>query len=87
MREQSTYDKRDFTLGLAGFIAGVHALRILAEKGIASAEDMRVSLDGVRTTLASMPKAMISDDQLAGIEDMLDRIHAAAVAAEGTTDG
>ena len=87
MREQSTYDKRDFTLGLAGFIAGVHALRILAEKGIASAEDMRISLDGIRATIATMPAAMMSDDQLAGINDMLDRIHEAAVAAEGRSDG
>ena len=82
MMEESPYQKRDFTLGLAGFLAGIHALRILAEKGIASADDMEISLDGVRRTLASMPVGMIPEEQLAGIEEMLTRIHAAAVAAE-----
>ena len=80
--EESPYQKRDFTLGLAGFLAGIHALRILAEKGIATAEDMGVSLDGIRRTLATMPVGMIPQEQLDGIEDMLDRIHAAAVEAE-----
>lgn len=87
MREQSTYDKRDFTLGLAGFLAGIHALRILAEKGIATPEDMAVSLDGIRTTLAGMPAGMIADAQLAEIEATLVRIHDAAVAAEGAASG
>ena len=82
MMEESAYDKRDFTLGLAGFLAGIHALRILAEKGIASPDDMEVSLDGIRRTLATMPVGLIPDAQLAGIEEMLDRIHAAAVEAQ-----
>ena len=58
--EESPYQKRDFTLGLAGFLAGIHSLRILAEKGIASSEDMAVSLEGIRRTLATMPAGMIS---------------------------
>ena len=81
--EESAFQKRDFTLGLAGFLAGVHALRILAERGIASADDMEVSLDGIRRTLATMPPGMIPDAQLAGIEQMLARIHEAAIEAEG----
>ena len=81
--EESPYQKRDFTLGLAGFLAGVHALRILAERGIASADDMEVTLDGIRRTLANMPAGMIPEAQLAGIEEMLVRIHLAAVEAEG----
>ena len=80
--EETAYHKRDFTLGLAGFLAGVHSLRILAEKGVASAEDMEVSLDGIRRTLASMPVGMIPEEQLAGIEEMLSRIHEAAIRAE-----
>ena len=80
--EESPYQKRDFTLGLAGFLAGVHALRILAEKGIASADDMEISLDGVRRTLLNMPAGMIPEAQLAGIEEMLTRIHQAAIEAE-----
>jgi CII-binding regulator of phage lambda lysogenization HflD len=81
--EEGPYQKRDFTLALAGFLAGVHSLRILAEKGIASADDMEVSLDGIRRTLATMPVGMIPEEQLAGIELMLERIHQAAVEAEG----
>jgi CII-binding regulator of phage lambda lysogenization HflD len=81
--EESPYQKRDFTLGLAGFLAGIHALRILAEKGIASADDMAVSLDGIRRTLATMPVGMIPHEQMDGIEDMLARIHDAALEAEG----
>ena len=81
--EESPYQKRDFTLALAGFLAGVHSLRILAENGIANAEDMEISLDGIRRTLATMPVGMIPEEQMAGIEEMLDRIHLAAVEAEG----
>ena len=83
MMEETAYDKRDFTLGLAGFLAGIHALRILAEKGVASPDDMEVSLDGIRRTLATMPVGLIPQEQIDGIEAMLDRIHAAAVEAEG----
>ena len=82
MREEDPYQKRDFTLGLAGFLAGIHALRILAERGIASADDMEVSLDGIRRTLATMPVGMIPEAQMSGIEEMLERIHQAAINAE-----
>jgi CII-binding regulator of phage lambda lysogenization HflD len=84
--EESPYQKRDFTLALAGFLAGIHSLRILAEKGVASADDMEVSLDGIRRTLATMPVGMIPDEQMAGIEQMLEAIHQAAIAAEGTSE-
>jgi CII-binding regulator of phage lambda lysogenization HflD len=80
--EESAYDKRDFTLGLAGFLAGIHSLRILAEKGVADGEDMEVSLGGIRRTLANMPVGMIPEEQMAGIEALLDRIHEAAIRAE-----
>ena len=81
--EESPYQKRDFTLALAGFLAGIHSLRILAENGIASAEDMEISLDGIRRTLATMPAGMIPEEQMAGIEEMLARIlHAAQLAEE-----
>ena len=80
--EESAFQKRDFTLALASFLAGIHALRILAEKGIATADDMEVSLDGIRRTLLTMPAGMIPEAQLAGIEEMLERIHQAAIAAE-----
>ena len=82
MTEESPYHRRDFTLGLAGFLAGIHSLRILAERGIASAEDMEVSLEGIRRTLATMPAGVLPEEQLAGIEDLLTKIHLAAIAAE-----
>jgi hypothetical protein len=84
---ETDWDKRGYTFGLAGFLAGVHALRILAERGIASAEDISVSLDGIRATLRNVPRGMISDAQLEGIEDMLAGIHAAALRAEPGSDG
>ncbi len=79
---ETDYNRRDYTFGLAGFIAGVHALRILAERGLASSDDIDVSLTGVRATLRNMPDGMISDAQSAGIEDMLLGIHEAALRAE-----
>jgi CII-binding regulator of phage lambda lysogenization HflD len=84
--EESALHHRDFTMGLAGFLAGIHSLRILAEKGIADAEDMTVSLDGIRRTLDNMPAGIIPEAQLAGIEQMLDRIQEAAVRAEEKKD-
>ena len=86
VREENPYQKRDFTLGLAGFLAGIHALRILAERGIARPDDMEVSLDGIRATLATMPVGMIPEAQMSGIEEMLDRIHQAAIVAEAAND-
>ena len=83
--EETAYHQRDFTMGLAGFLAGIHSLRILAEKGIADAQDMEVSLDGIRRTLDNMPAGIIPEAQLAGIEQMLDRIQEAAVRAEEKT--
>jgi len=85
--EESAYHKRDFTLGLAGFLAGIHSLRILAERGIADSEDMEVSLTGIRNTLANMPVGMIPEEQMAGIEALLDGIHAAALRAEERSHG
>ena len=86
VREENPYQKRDFTLGLAGFLAGIHALRILAERGIARPDDMEVSLDGIRATLATMPVGMIPEAQMSGIQEMLDRIHQAAIEAEAAND-
>ncbi len=86
MTQETAYHQRDFTLGLAGFLAGIYGLRILAEKGIADAEDMHISLEGVRRTLANMPAGVIPEAQMVGIEEMLDRIYAAAVRAQGDED-
>jgi hypothetical protein len=81
MLGETPWNQRDFTFGLAGFLAGIHALRILAEKGIATAEDIEVSLEGIRATLRNLPEGLVSDTQRAGIDSMLATLHAAALNA------
>jgi hypothetical protein len=87
MLEENSYNRRDYVFGLAGFIAGTHALRILAEQGLASPDDIRLSIEGIRATLSNLPAGMVTDDQLRNIDDMLTNLHAAAVAAEARRDG
>jgi len=82
MLEENPYNRRDYVFGLAGFIAGTHALRILAEQGLAKPDDIRLSIEGIRATLANLPTGMITDDQLSNIDQMLSNLHAAALAAE-----
>jgi len=82
MLEENSYNRRDYVFGLAGFIAGTHALRILAEQGLATAEDIRLSVEGIRATLANLPTGMVTDDQLANLDQMLTNLHSAALAAE-----
>ena len=79
---ESDWDKRDFTFGLAGFLAGVHALRILAERGIASSEDIHVSITGIRATMKSLPDGLLPAAQIAGLDEMLGKLFEAAVVAE-----
>ncbi|WP_324828271.1 hypothetical protein [Qipengyuania zhejiangensis] len=75
---ESPTDQRDFRMGLAGMLAGIHSLRILAERGIASPEDIRISQQGIVDVLAQIPTAEFSSEQRAGIEDMLDKIWSTA---------
>ena len=79
---ESSYDRRDVTIGLAGFMAGVHSLRILAERGIASPEDIRVSAAGIRQVMAQLPPGMIAEDKLVELDGMLDALHVAALEAD-----
>jgi len=78
---ESSWDQRDFTFGLAGLLAGIHSLRILAERGIASPEDIQLSVDGIRATMKSVPAGMLADDQLVRIDDMLGNIYVSALQA------
>lgn len=87
MLEENSYNRRDYVFGLAGFIAGTHALRILAEQGLASADDIRLSIEGIRATLANLPAGMVTEDHLQNIDDMLTNLHAAAVAVEARRNG
>ena len=78
---ESNYDRRDVTIGLAGFMAGVHSLRILAERGIASPEDIEVSAAGIRQVLAQLPEGMIAREKLEELDRTIDAIYIAALAA------
>ena len=78
---ESNYDRRDVTIGLAGFMAGVHSLRILAERGIASPEDIQVSLTGIRQVMAQLPEGMIDAAKLAELDRTMDAIYVAALEA------
>ena len=78
---ESATDQRDFRMGLAGLLAGIHSLRILAERGIATPEDIRISRLGIEKVLAAIPDHVFPAAQRQGIVDMLDKIGAAAAEA------
>ena len=78
---ESATDQRDFRMGLAGLLAGIHSLRILAERGIATPEDIRISRLGIEEVLAAIPEHVFPAAQRQGIVDMLDKIGAAAAEA------
>ncbi len=69
---ESADDKRDRTLGLAGLTAGIHSLRIIAERGLASAADIQLSVDGIKAVLAQLPAGSIDQAQLERLDGMLD---------------
>ncbi len=76
---EDDFDRRDFRMGLAGLLAGIHSLRILAERGVASPEDISVSREGIDKLLTMIPDGQIPPAQLAGLGDLLDKVYAAAV--------
>ena len=77
-------DFRDFRMGLAGLTAGIHALRILAEKGIASPGDIAMAREGIMGLLIEIPDSEFDSAKKAGIAEMLDKI--AAVAGANAAD-
>ena len=79
---ESEFDKRDYMMGLAGLLAGIHCLRILAEKGIATADDIRVAKEGIESVLDHIPEVQIDPNQLQRLKDMLLKILLAAAQAE-----
>lgn len=44
---EDRWDERDYRMGLAGLLAGIHSLRILAERGIASRRDVEIAAEGI----------------------------------------
>ena len=75
---ESATDKRDFRMGLAGLQAGLHSLRILAERGLASASDIRISREGIEAVLATIPEEEFGADQRGRINALLEKIEASA---------
>ena len=73
---RKAHQRTDFKLGLAGLTAGIHALRLQAQSGQASQEDLRVSFDGVKAILDGIPAADLSSDKKTALFAMMDRITA-----------
>ena len=71
---ESAEDRRDYRMGLAGLLAGVHALRILAERGLANSADISLSVNGVRDVLDSIPKETWKPGEREGLDTMLLKI-------------
>jgi hypothetical protein len=71
---RKAHQRTDFKLGLAGLTAGIHALRLQAQSGQASQEDLRVSFDGVKAILDGIPATDLSSDKKAALFAMMDSI-------------
>ena len=79
------WDQRDYRMGLAGLLAGVHALRILAERGIASAEDITVACDGMNAVLDQITTWRAGEREKLNL--MLSNLVAAAAKNNGNSNG
>ena len=75
---ESDEDRRDYMMGLAGFLAGIHGLRILAEKGIATPQDIVVARDGIESVLDRIPASQLDSQAMERLKDMLLNIQIAA---------
>ena len=84
---ESSDDQRDNTLGLAGLLAGIHSLRILAERGLAEPQDIQVAVDGIKSVLAQIPAGSMDAGQLGNLEALIDSLVMAAHNARRNTDG
>ena len=68
---ESTEDRRDFRMGLAGLTAGVHSLRILAEQKVTSWSDISLSINGVRDVLDTIPEQAWRPGEREALDRML----------------
>ena len=75
---ESDEDRRDYMMGLAGFLAGIHSLRILAEKGIATPHDIMVAKNGIEGILDRIPAGQVDSQAMERLKDMLLQIQIAA---------
>lgn len=79
---ESSQDRRDMTLGLAGLLAGIHSLRILAERGLAAPHDIQLAVDGMKSVLGNIPQGSMDAGQLTQLEALIDSLVVAARNAE-----
>lgn len=79
-------DQRDFAFGLAGLTAGVHALRILAEKGIATSQDISVAQVGIKQVLEQVPEGQVPAESLDRLYRLIDELGVAAIRHGGRSD-
>jgi hypothetical protein len=75
---ESAEDRRDYRMGLAGLLAGVHALRILAERGPGSTDDLHTAISGIRAVLDQIPAGSFQPGERANLDGMLFKIVDAA---------
>ena len=75
---ESTDDQRDYRMGLAGLLAGVHALRILAERGPATVDDVYTAVQGIRAVLDQMPEGALRSGEREQLDSMLFKLVDAA---------
>ncbi|WP_340587158.1 hypothetical protein [Erythrobacter alti] len=80
---ESATDKRDRSLGLAGLLAGTQSLRILAERGIASPQDIEISIEGIKQVLDGVPANTLDAEMLGKFDALLESIRGAALANFG----
>ena len=71
---ESSDDRRDRLLSIAGLTAGIHGLRILAERGLASSVDIQTSVDGIRAVLELLPEGSLEQGQFDRLETMFDQM-------------
>lgn len=79
---ESSYDKRDLTMGLAGLLAGLHSLRILAEQGLAPYEDIVQAQTGLHQVLTQLPENAVDPSQLDALHALITNIGVAALEAQ-----
>jgi len=77
---EDDYDRRDYRMGLAGLLAGIHSLRILAERGIATGQDIISSRQGIDDVLKMIPPSQFPAEQRAAIDSLLAKIQNTASA-------
>lgn len=66
-------------LAIAGLQAALHAIRMLANSGLVSPEDVDRSLEGVTATLETLPPDLIAQMQVS-LDPILSEIKQAAAA-------